>query len=48
MKYFEIIFFLQNILKEEKNLLELALLTYEYVVAELGFSYVSENVVWSS
>ena len=42
---FHILFIiLQNTLKEEKNLLELALPMSEFVVEELEYSYESENV----
>ena len=42
---FHILFIiLQNTLKEEKNLLELALPMSEFVVEELEYFYESENV----
>ena len=44
-QYFSyVIIILQNTLKEEKNLLELALPMSEFVVEELESSYESENV----
>ena len=42
--FFHIFIILQNTLKEEKTLLELALPMSEFVVEELESSYESENV----